>query len=111
MYIVMKEPFEHGARPALQSWDGQVAPDGFALCPDEFHEVFYSTNPAGFVEIEVEDNVVVSMKVNQVALDAYLESLPDLPHEPEPDPEPTQLDRIEAQVAYTALMTDTLLEV
>ena len=25
--------------------------------------------------------------------------------------EPTQLDRIEAQVAYTAMMTDTLLEV
>lgn len=33
---------------------------------------------------------------------------------PEEDPieeEPTQLDRIEAQVTYTAMMTDTLLEV
>ena len=28
-----------------------------------------------------------------------------------PAPEPTQLDRIEAQVTYTAMMTDTLLEV
>lgn len=28
----------------------------------------------------------------------------------EPEPAPTQLDRIEAQSAYTALMTDTLLE-
>lgn len=28
----------------------------------------------------------------------------------EPEPEPTQLDRIEAQTTYTALMTDTLLE-
>lgn len=27
-----------------------------------------------------------------------------------PAPEPSQLDRIEAQAAYTALMTDTLLE-
>lgn len=26
----------------------------------------------------------------------------------EPEPAPTQLDRIEAQTAYTALMTDTL---
>ena len=26
-------------------------------------------------------------------------------------PEPSQLDRIEAQIAYTAMMTDTLLEV
>ena len=30
--------------------------------------------------------------------------------QPEPDPEPTQLDRIEAQAVYTAMMTDTLLE-
>lgn len=29
----------------------------------------------------------------------------------EANAEPTQLDRIEAQVAYTAMMTDTLLEV
>ena len=28
-----------------------------------------------------------------------------------PEPEPTQEERMEAQVLYTALMTDTLLEV
>ena len=31
--------------------------------------------------------------------------------QPEPELEPTQLDRIEAQTTYTAMMTDTLLEV
>lgn len=31
--------------------------------------------------------------------------------QPEPAEEPTQLDRVEAQVTYTAMMTDTLLEV
>lgn len=31
--------------------------------------------------------------------------------EPDPAEFPTQFDRIEAQVAYTAMMTDTLLEV
>ena len=31
--------------------------------------------------------------------------------EPEPVTEPSQLDVIEAQVTYTAMMTDTLLEV
>ena len=30
--------------------------------------------------------------------------------EPEPSAEPTQLDRVEAQATYTAMMTDTLLE-
>lgn len=34
-----------------------------------------------------------------------------LPEPGETDPEPTQLDLIEAQVTYTAMMTDTLLEV
>lgn len=28
----------------------------------------------------------------------------------EPEPAPTQLDRIEAQTTYTAMMTDTLME-
>ncbi len=28
----------------------------------------------------------------------------------EPEPAPTQFDRIEAQVAYTAMMTDTMME-
>ena len=30
--------------------------------------------------------------------------------QPEPSAEPTQLDRVEAQATYTAMMTDTLLE-
>lgn len=30
---------------------------------------------------------------------------------PKPEPGPSQLDRVEAQVTYTAMMTDTLLEV
>ena len=34
-----------------------------------------------------------------------------LPKPPELEPEPTQFDRVEAQVTYTAMMTDTLLEV
>ena len=34
---------------------------------------------------------------------------PTIPEQPS-DPQPTQLERIEAQVLYTALMTDTILE-
>lgn len=30
--------------------------------------------------------------------------------EPTPSPEPTDMDRLEAQVLYTAMMTDTILE-
>ena len=35
---------------------------------------------------------------------------PTIPEQPSV-PQPTQLDRIEAQVTYTAMMTDTMLEV
>lgn len=34
-----------------------------------------------------------------------------LPEPEPPEPEPSQLDVLEAQVTYTAMMTDTLLEV
>ena len=34
-----------------------------------------------------------------------------IPEREQPAREPTQLDRVEAQVVYTAMMTDTLLEV
>ena len=34
-----------------------------------------------------------------------------LPETEPPEPEPSQLDVLEAQVTYTAMMTDTLLEV
>ena len=54
-----------------------------------------------FVGIEVRGNVVAKMTAGVV---------PEPEPEPEPTPEPTQLDRIEAQSAYTAMMTDTLLE-
>ena len=33
----------------------------------------------------------------------------EIPEIPEPETEPTQLDRVEAQVTYTAMMTDTLI--
>ena len=59
-------------------------------CNDEDFEALYSQiqSIAYNGEVTVEDDV-----------------------EPEPEPEPTQLDRVEAQAVYTAMMTDTLLEV
>lgn len=41
--------------------------------------------------------------------DAYIYD--PLPEAPDPETQPSQLDMIEAQVTYTAMMTDTLLEV
>lgn len=70
----------------------------------------------------VEDGVIVNMIVAEADFAAEIGALPTYegaaiggaytPPAPasEPEPEPTQLDRIEAQVTYTAMMTDTLME-
>lgn len=87
MYIIKKIANTDGSRPPIQSWNHEVLPNGYAVCPDEFIDVFYSTDPAGFVNIAVENDVVTSMEVNQEALDAYLASLPE--PEPIPEAEPT----------------------
>ena len=88
MYLIKIEASPNGSRPPLQSWDRNVIPDGYALCPDEFAEIFYSTDPAGFVNITVnyETCRVTSMTVNQEALDAYAASLPE-PEKPQPTPQ------------------------
>lgn len=70
----------------------------------------------------VEDGVIVNVIVAEADFAAEIGALPTYegaaiggtytppPPEPEPAPAPTQLDRIEAQVTYTAMMTDTLME-
>ena len=95
MYIIKIEAFEDRSRPGLQSWDRPIIPDGYCLCPDEFVSIFYSTDPAGFVNITIsEDNIVTSMEVNQEALDAYVASLPE-PSDPLENEEPeTPIDPI-----------------
>lgn len=87
MYIIKLNANDNGSRPALQTWNYTTPPEGYAICPDEFYEVFYSTSPAGFVNITVENNVVTTMEINQESLDAYIASLPET--EPEVEPEPS----------------------
>ena len=86
MKIIQLSVNESGSRPALQDWDFPTLPEGYAWCPDDFVEVFYSTDPAGFVNITVENDTVTKMTINQEALDAYIAEHPD---QPEPEPEVT----------------------
>lgn len=85
MYIIKKTANENGSRPPLQIWTKQSIPNGYAICPDEFYDVFYSTSPAGFVNITVDNDIVASMEVNQTALNEYIASHKDTePSEQEP---------------------------
>lgn len=93
MKIIEIQVLSNGAHRNQNGFKGEV-PDGWAVIPDDMQ--IPSTFP--FVDITVEDGVVTSMTAGIV---------PE--PEPEADPEPTQLDIIEAQVTYTAMMTDTLL--
>ena len=83
MKIIRLEANPSGSRPPIQDWNGQELPEGYAYCPENFVELFYSTTPAGFVDIEVTDGTVSNMTINQEALDAYIASLPT-PQEPTP---------------------------
>jgi hypothetical protein len=96
MYIIRIKANANGSRPALQTWSRETPPEGYAVCPDEFFSVFYSTEPAGFVNITVENDVVTVMAVNEEALDAYIASLP----EPVVTPE-EEIAELKAKLAAT----------
>ena len=76
-----------------------VVPSGWAAIPADME---CKNFPFGDVEVAEINGVMTVTKWTAGVM-------PD--PEPAPDPEPTQLDIIEAQVTYTAMMTDTLLEV
>ena len=82
---------------------GNPSSRGELLLPDDLLTPYLDS--MGFVTITDDGETVLTVERNEEAYNAYIESLP----EPTP-PEPTQLDRIEAQTMFTALMTDTLLE-
>lgn len=97
-----------------QTYHGTL-PEGWALIPEDL------ATPATFpfVEVEVEEVVHYKGPVEEgqepetytvLTVVSMAEGIMPEPT-PEPVPNPTQLDRIEAQVTYTAMMTDTLLEV
>ena len=101
MKIILIEAYESGARPALQDWYGEKLPDGYAWCEEMFADVFYSTDPAGFVNITVEGDTVTAMTVNWEALNAYIAANPDEPVEPETD-EPTADEILDALLGVNA---------
>ena len=81
MFIIQIEANPSGSRPPLQSWNSATLPEGYAWITDEQKDIFYSTTPAGFVNITIEEQegvkYVASIEVNQEALDAFKATLPD----------------------------------
>lgn len=114
MHILSRKLSENGGYSVIQTWPGDVPPEGYVIVPDTLDtSVFYEF--LGFVDLTIEGDTVIAMTGNQAALDAYKASLP----EPTPPPPTTEeriaaleaaSDRLDAQATYTAMMTDTLME-
>lgn len=81
MFIIQIQANPSGSRPPLQSWNSANLPDGYAFLTDEQKDIFYSTTPAGFVNITIEEQegikYVSHIEVNQEALVAFKATLPD----------------------------------
>lgn len=97
MKIIEIEALENGAHrnQELLGMDYPEIPEGWAVIPEDM--VIPETYP--FVHIEAENGVVTAMTAGELPAPAT-----------ETVPEPTEQERLEAQVTYTAMMTDTLLE-
>lgn len=80
------------------AWGANPYGDAYAVVPDEMVPAIQETR--GFVDIVLNEDgtEIVSFTAREI---------PEFPKE---SAKPSQLDIIEAQVTYTALMTDTLLE-
>lgn len=98
MHIICLTPSVPGVYNEHKADHITAPPDGWAYIPENFH--LPSTFPRlGSLEAKDMGGVMTVTAMTEGTL-------------PDPAPEtPSQLDIIEAQVTYTALMTDTLLEV
>lgn len=82
MYIIeIKENEENGYSP-IQTWDKETPPEGYAIISEEQRALFYSTTPAGFVNITVKEEdgvkVVDTIEINEKALKAYQANMPSV---------------------------------
>lgn len=79
------------------AWGTNPYGEDYAVVPDDLVVSILETR--GFVDIELNEDGTEVVAFTPL----------EIPEIAEPTPEPSQLDLIEAQVTYTALMTDTLL--
>ena len=100
MQILQKAPLENGGYSVIQTWPGEVPPEGYVIVPDTLDtSVFYEF--LGFVDLTIDGDTVTAMTGNQAALDAYKASLP----EPTP-PTPTTEERVAALEAENKLLKE-----
>lgn len=98
MYYINPTPSESGnyGNPHYPANEGDI------FLPDTFLAQYAECK--GFVTLTIENGGIVAVTRNDEAYNAYMAEHPDRPAPP------TEMERLEAQILYTALMTDTLIE-
>ena len=97
MVIIRIEALESGQHPIeSQSHRPSCWMDGWIEVPTRLEAGVWASG--GWCDLTIENGVLVGITQTE---------RPE--PEPEPTPAPTQLDRVEAQATYTAMITDTLL--
>ena len=99
--VISKEANENGWRDLQtnSSWSTNPDPDYFVVVRDELVPGIKET--FGYCNITLNEEGTEVIDFSPI----------EIPVLPEAEPAPTQLDIIEAQITYTAMMTNTLLEV
>lgn len=101
MYYIRLLPNKNGAYSPPQT---SSAPN-MVMIPDELIEEFI--NYKGFIIPVIENGIVVSLKANTEALEAWELEKSNMPVVIDP---PTRVDILEAKIAYLAMMTNISLE-
>lgn len=99
MNIITIDPTSSGSHSAIQTWNYNTIPSGYAVWPDTVDtKDFYQYN--GFVNLSVDiiDNVqtVINYTPNLEAWEAWKASFP-----PMPDPEPTDTEVLNTLLGVT----------
>ena len=99
--VISKDANENGWHDLQtnSAWSANPYGDDYAIVPDDMVEAIMET--CGYCNITLNRDGTEVVSFEKMSIPTF----------PEPEPQPTQLDIIEAQVTYTALMTETLLEV
>ena len=100
--VISKETFGEYQIRDIQTnslWLKNPYGNDYAIVPSEMVDAIFETHGYCDITLNEDETEVVSFVAREI------------PQITEPTPQPSQLDVIESQVMYTAMMTDTLLEV
>ena len=94
MNIIQKQPNPSGAYPPVQSWSGDIPPEGYYEAVDGVTLSF-----GGVGTLTISDNIVTAFTPNETAWNAWQSA------NPTPTAQPTADEKLRADIDFLAVMT------